>query len=166
MAMRPGAWRRSLLATVLMAAAVVVAACSPHAQSGGNALDAERIAQIQPGVQTRAEVLEILGTPSSVAAFDKRNWYYISSKTQRLAFFKPDRVEQQVILVKFDDSGKVSEVKRYDLEQARAVQPVARATPTRGKELGLVESLYTMLLQGPMGALGAAAEEENEGFVK
>ncbi len=150
--------RRLCLAAVALTAAAT--ACSPRVDTRGNVPDAEMVAQIKPGLHTRNEVAGMLGTPSSLATFDQKTWYYISKKTETTAFFDPKVVEQQVVAVKFDDTGTVAQVDRLGLEDARDVQISDRESPTRGKELGLFEQLYKTLLRG-RGDTGA-----NEGFVK
>ncbi len=159
--MRPFAPRRlwpACAAALLIA--VSVAACTGKSTTRGNTLDAEKIAEIQTGVQTRDEVAKLLGTPSSVATFDKNTWYYIGKRTEKLAFFHPDIKEQNILMVKFGDDGIVQEIKRYGLKDAREIEPVARATPTRGYERGIVETLYQTLLAGPGGILGGGGEQD------
>ena len=78
--------------------------------------------------------------------------------TRSFAFFEPSVVEQQVVVVKFDNAGYVQELNQFDLEDGESVQITSRESPTRGKELGLIEQLYSTLLRG-RGNSGA-----NQGF--
>ncbi|MFO0995143.1 MAG: outer membrane protein assembly factor BamE [Alphaproteobacteria bacterium] len=103
-------------------------------------LDKDAIAEITPGVHTRDNVTQVLGTPSSVASFDKNIWYYIGGQTERIAFFKPEILEQQVVAIKFDESGTVSEIRKYTLQDGKEVEMVERETPTRGRELSFMRS--------------------------
>lgn len=121
--------------------ATVLGACSPIVNNRGNLPEQEIVLEIQPGIHTRADVAAILGTPSTVATFDDRTWYYIGKQTERLAFFEPDTTEQQVLVVQFDDTGTVERIERFDKSMAREVAPVSRKTPTAGKELTFLEQL-------------------------
>ena len=141
-------------------------ACTPMTESQGNNLDPELVKGIKPGLHNRAQVSRILGTPSSTATFDRNIWYYISKRTERLAFFEPEIVDQNVVVVIFNDDGMVSEVKRVNGVDAREVDLVARVTPTRGKELGLMGQLFKTLLRGAGSALGDPGESEDEGFTR
>ncbi len=132
---------RALAIGAALAAACLVAACSPPIEARGNILDDDSIAEITPGVHTRDNVTQVLGTPSSVASFDKNTWYYIGGQTERIAFFKPQVIDQQVVAIKFDESGTVSEIRRYTLKDGKEVEIVARETPTRGRELSFMRSL-------------------------
>jgi len=121
--------------------ALAVASCAPTVDQRGNLPDPEKIAQIQPGVTTKETVAQLLGTPSSVATFGDKTWYYISRRTEQLAFFDPDVIDQQVVAIGFDDSGVVRNVAHNNLADARPVEPSERVTPSAGRELGLLEQL-------------------------
>ena len=124
----------AILATVLLA-------CAPRVATRGNSADAERLAQIEPGRHGRVEVAEILGSPSSTAIFDNEIWYYISQRTETVAFFEPKVRERRVVVVAFDRQGKVSEIRTIGLEEGRRIEPVDRVTPTEGKKLTFFEQI-------------------------
>lgn len=102
----------------------------------------ELIEQVEPEVVSRIDVAEILGSPSTISTFDNDTWYYITQKTQNFAFFKPEIVDQEVLVVRFDDQDMVSEVNRYTIEDGLIVDPVSRKTPTVGNELTLLQQLF------------------------
>ena len=141
-AARAPGWRgkRALLGCAL--AAALLAGCTPIVHQQGHVSDPEALAEIKPGVQTRAEVARLLGTPSAVGTFDDARWYYISRRTETEAFNAPELVDQSVIVIAFDESGVVAEVTSVSTEEARAVVPIDEETATRGRELGLLEQLF------------------------
>lgn len=51
----------------------------------GNMPTNERISRIEVG-DSKEEVRQILGSPSSVVSFDKNTWIYMSSDVRRIAF--------------------------------------------------------------------------------
>lgn len=118
-----------------------MAACAPRIDTRGNSPNPERLAEIVPGKHTRGQVSELLGSPSSIAPFDGETWYYISGRTESLAFFAPAESDRQVIIVRFAKNGVVSDIKTLGLEQARAVELVDRQTPTAGNELTILDQL-------------------------
>ena len=77
-----------------------------------------------------------------IATFDQDTWYYITQKTQNFAFFKPEIIDQQVLVVNFDDRDMVSGVNHYTIEDGLIVDPVSRKTPTVGKELTILQQLF------------------------
>ena len=118
------------------------AACTPTQNVRGYFIDDELIAEIKRGVDDKGSILNVLGSPSNVSTFGTDTWYYISRKTESLAFFEKTVLDQRVVVIKFDDSGVVSEVQRYEADDARAVAFNERITPTHGKQLSFVQQLF------------------------
>ncbi|MEO0717659.1 MAG: hypothetical protein AAFZ06_02150 [Pseudomonadota bacterium] len=63
-------------------------------------------------------------------------------KTEALAFFEPEVVDQQVVTVSFDSTGVVENVNRYGLEDGQVVDLVTRTTPTSGRKLTILQQIF------------------------
>ncbi len=120
---------------------LVLDACASRVDSRGNFLDPGRLAEVRVGTHTREQVSEILGSPSSTAVFDQETWYYISKRTETFAFFKPELKERQVVVLRFDKEGVLSNVNTLGMENGRLIQPVQRKTQTTGSEMGIIEQV-------------------------
>ena len=131
-------FRRLLLATALLGA---VAACTPTIDVRGNTPTPERLAEVKPGKVTRSDVSALLGTPSSTSTFGDENWYYISSKIETYAFYKPEEIERQVVSISFDKSGVVKDVQTLTLKDGKVVDIQGRETPTAGRDMSILEQL-------------------------
>ncbi|MBK8908947.1 MAG: outer membrane protein assembly factor BamE [Rhodospirillales bacterium] len=118
-----------------------VGACAPRVDTHGNTPDPERLAAVTPGVHTRGDVQQVLGSPSSVALFDGETWYYIGNRTETTAFFAPDVIERQVLAVHFNRAGVVDSIQSLGLEQGQEVNLVERETPTSGNELTFIQQI-------------------------
>jgi outer membrane protein assembly factor BamE (lipoprotein component of BamABCDE complex) len=116
-------------------------ACSSMVHTDGVVLDDTKVGSIQPGVQSEDDIKRLIGTPSSQSIYGEKTWYYITRRTSRVAFFDPSVQEQKVIAITFDDSGKVSGVRQYGLNDSQDVSPVARTTPTKGKHLTFLDQM-------------------------
>jgi outer membrane protein assembly factor BamE (lipoprotein component of BamABCDE complex) len=119
----------------------VIASCAAMVEQRGNLPVPEKLAAIEPGVTNKDEVIKILGSPSSVSVFNDKSWYYISRRTGQTAFFEPDVLDQQVFIVSFDDQGVVKTLDHKGVQDAKAIDPVPRATPAPGRELTFLEQL-------------------------
>lgn len=142
--MKPGTMTQPKFGFSLLvgtALAVLLSACAPNIVTRGNLPAPELLTQIQPGLQSRNQVADMLGSPSSVATFGEEIWYYISSQTETIAFYEPEITDQQVVAITFDDAGKVKKIRTYGLEDAQEIEPVARITPTGGREITILEQL-------------------------
>ena len=121
---------------------LAAAACSGDLVTRGNLPDAELIAEVEPGRDSREDVVDKLGSPSSISTFLDRRWYYIGHKTRYVAFFKPEVVERSVFVVAFDDTGLVDNASLYTLEDGVIIDPVSRTTPTEGNELTILQQFF------------------------
>ena len=117
-------------AIVLCAVALVLSGCASRLDTRGNLLDPEKVLEIQPGELTREEVVEILGSPSSIA-----------QRTETFAFFAPKVTERQVLVVKFAKDGKVTAVETVGLDRGQEIDPVERKTPTHGNKITVIEQI-------------------------
>jgi outer membrane protein assembly factor BamE (lipoprotein component of BamABCDE complex) len=118
-----------------------LAACAPTIQQEGNVPDADQVVMINPGVDDKNRVNQLLGSPSAVSAFEDRTWYYISRRTEQTAFLDPEVVEQEVLAISFDAQNIVQDMKVYGLEHGRMVAMVDRVTPTHGNDLTIVQQV-------------------------
>ncbi len=125
-------------AAVLLLAAILTA-CSPMVDTRGNLPPAERLAKVHPGKTSRDEVAEALGTPSTLSAFGDPTWYYVSYRTETIAFFSPKEVERTVLAIDFDERGYVKGVRTLGLEDGQVVSFSDRETPTAGKEMNVLQ---------------------------
>lgn len=142
---------RILLAGLLASGLV---ACAPQVDTRGNLPDPETVLEVQPGVHDRDQVATILGSPSTVATFEDDTWYYISRRTEKIAFFEPEVVDQQVLVVKFGQDGLVADMAVYGMEDGQVIEPVERTTPTSGREMTILQQLF-----GNIGRFNTAQEE-------
>jgi outer membrane protein assembly factor BamE (lipoprotein component of BamABCDE complex) len=126
---------------VVCVAALSTAACASRLDTRGNLPDPERLAEIKPGEQTKEDVADILGSPSSITPFGSNTWYYISNRTETFAFFAPEVIDRHIVMVKFGADDKVTSVDTVGLEAGRKIQPVDRITPTHGNQITAFEQL-------------------------
>lgn len=125
--------------------ALSTASCSLNKEwftdHNGNMPSEERIAKVQLG-QYKEEVYANLGTPSSIISLDQNTWMYMSADVERVAFFKPDEVNRDVLLIRFDDENKVAEIKRLNKQDGQEVQISDKTTPTLGEKPGFFERFF------------------------
>ncbi|MEQ9609710.1 MAG: outer membrane protein assembly factor BamE, partial [Kiloniellaceae bacterium] len=93
-------------------------------------------------VQSRQDIVDLLGSPSTVSTFQDRKWYYIGQKTEEIAFMKPSVIDRQVLVVTFDEGGLVEGTQIYGMDDAVDIEPVDRETPTEGRDLTLLQQLF------------------------
>ena len=147
---------RRLNWAVLLAASATLGACAAVENQRGYVPDQQAVASIEVGMDTKDTVSKKLGDPSSAATFGGDTWYYISSHVEQNAFFAPRATDRNILAVEFAKDGKVADIHKYTLADGRVVDIVSRETPTRGRDLSLIQQIFNAV----PGQIGQSAPTE------
>ena len=129
-------------------ACVCIAGCAAEINARGNTPTDEKLSQVTPGM-SREDVMQVLGSPSTSSTFTDKAWYYIGQRTEDYAFYLPKVLERQVVVVQFDDLGRVEEVKRLEKDDGRTIEMVDRTTPAVARDLSLMQQIFGNLGKAP-----------------
>ncbi len=150
---------RTLTATLLAIGVLGFSAgCTPLRGHQGYIVDPDLVNSVQPGVDTRASVLKVLGKPTLVGQFDEAEWLYISRDTRFFSYNKPKVKAQTVLHIRFNDKGVVSTVNRTGIEQVASINPYNKVTPTLGRRRSFFEDLF-----GKIGSVGTGPGAGGQG---
>ena len=122
-------------------ASVALVGCESIVDHRGFSPTPGSVEKLEVGTQSREDVIRLIGAPSAVATFNPNTWYYITQQQETFAFFKPEITEQHILQLTFNDAGRLTAVKNYDLKDSRDITMVSRVTPTAGKGLTILEQL-------------------------
>jgi outer membrane protein assembly factor BamE (lipoprotein component of BamABCDE complex) len=125
-------------------ACLLVTSCGwlmPPPQLRGNKVDPEALKELVPGTSTKADVSAIIGSPTARDSFDDNTWLYISEVTQERIGRTLGELNQDVVVVNFDDKGVLTNVHKLDKEDALPVSVIARTTPSPGTEASFMQQL-------------------------
>lgn len=146
--------RRALCGVALLG---ILSGCEETIHLRGNTPDPQAVESIKPGAHKKADITRLLGSPSTIATFDKEVWYYIGGKVKTVSFFEPELLERTVLTVHFDKQGVVTGINEKDASKNVEVSLIERETPTRGKELTILQQLI-----GNVGRFGTPKSFEEE----
>ncbi|MBQ8662057.1 MAG: outer membrane protein assembly factor BamE [Alphaproteobacteria bacterium] len=147
---------------LMSACAITMAVCACSTQKtnewfvshNGNMPSNERIEQIAKG-DSREKVRQVLGSPSTVVSLDKNTWIYMSADVKRVAFLAPEEVDRDVLTIRFDDKGTVTEVERMNKEHGREIKVSSDATEAPGEQIGFFRKYFGGVGQyNPFGGMG------------
>ena len=141
-----------------LALPLAVAGCETIVDTRGFAATPGSLEKLETGTQSREDVVRLIGSPSTVATFNPNVWYYITQKQEYYAFFRPTMLEQNVIQLSFNESGRLTAIKKYELSDSRDIAMVSRITPTAGKEITVLEQIM-----GNVGRFSGPRQETNPG---
>jgi outer membrane protein assembly factor BamE (lipoprotein component of BamABCDE complex) len=132
-------------------------ACSPIVSHQGFQVVDVRPADVKIGADTRSTVLEKLGSPTTTSTFDKDVWFYMSQFRTQTSFYNPKVIKRDIVAIAFDhDTEQVKSVDAFTLEDGRVIAYNTHETPTRGREMTILEQLV-----GSIGAGSVLPPDQN-----
>ena len=142
---------RISLTFAALSVAALTAACAPTiGQNGFQAIDAKPT-DIVAGTDTRQTVLTRLGSPSTTSTFEKDTvWYYISQTTEKYTYNRPQVTQRSVTEITFNEAGQVAAVRTLGLDDGQRLAMNANETPTRGRQLTILEQLLGNVGRGQL----------------
>ena len=140
----PPTIRRSTLIGLTLISCLLLSSCSwlgPHPTMRGNKVDADLLKELTPGVSSKADVTAVIGSPTARATFDENTWIYISEVTQPRIGRTLGELDQNVVVLNFDQGGVLQTVQKLDKADSLPVNVVARTTPSPGTEASFMQQL-------------------------
>lgn len=122
-----------------LAGAGLLAACGETVATHGHIILPSRLAQIQPGQSTRADVLQLLGSPSTTGTMSDDRWYYMTNTTKDKPLNPNLLQKSQLVEISFDPSGTVTGLVQKTEADSKSLDPDLTTTPTHGQALGLID---------------------------
>ena len=78
-----------------------------------------------------------------------------STRRERIAFLTPRTKQRAITAIRFGEDDVVEELLTYDETDGEVIRYASRETPTRGRELGLLEQIF-----GTVGAVALPNTDE------
>ena len=132
-------------------AAAGLSACSPiTSYSGFQAIDSDP-KDVKVGTDTKSTVRAKLGSPSVQSTFDPNVWFYVSQIKARAAFRRPQIIKRDIVALGFDKETEVLKtLDTLSLKDGKVIAFNGRETPTRGREMTILEQLLGSVGRGSM----------------
>jgi outer membrane protein assembly factor BamE (lipoprotein component of BamABCDE complex) len=138
---------------------LMLAGCQSLYRNHGWAPTDEDLSAIAVGTDTRETVAQAIGAPGTSGILADSGWYYVQSRYEHYAYRAPKEIDRQVVAISFDDSGVVSNVERFGLEDGQVVALSRRVTDENTRGVGFLRQLFgnlgrldaSQLLGGPSG---------------
>lgn len=109
-------------------ALVATAACASVYRNHGYVPSEDELSEIVVGVDSRATVDDVIGSPSAGGLLKGGDYYYVRSRMKHFGMLEPEVVERQVVAISFDDQDLVQNIERFGLEDGRVVTLTRRVT--------------------------------------
>lgn len=148
---RPRTLLPALRRAGVIGAVVLVSACSPQFRYHGYTPSEQELSAIEIGRTTRAEVIELLGSPTAGGALNSTGAYYVSSVFRHYGYTAPSEVEREVLAILFDGNDRVVNVESYGLQDGQVVVLSRRVTDDN-----IADRTFIRQLMGNFGRINAA----------
>lgn len=144
--MRSQLRHQSVLPRVLPLLALVLGlpGCSLfHSQTvyRGQTADSRDVAELVPGVSTKADVQTELGSPTNIPSFDQNTWLYLGQQTRTRVARTPGIEKQTVTVVTFDQDGVLTGIDTKPTPNGMQLAIAGGATPSPGSEASFMGQL-------------------------
>ncbi len=128
----------------------IATACTPVIDHHGFVTEDNAPVTAVVGTDSKETLLTKYGNPSSIGTFNDQVWYYIGDVQSQYAFYKPKTIERKVTVLNFDDRDTVTEIHQLTLANGRVIEYDGRKTPTRGREVTLLEQILGSVGRSPV----------------
>lgn len=146
---------------------IFLTACNPTLRNHGYIATSDKPQAVETGSDTKASVLARLGNPSVEGTFDEEletdTWYYMSATRQRFAYLRPKIEDRSITAISFNEDGQVTKVAEYGIEDGQYVNYVDRKTPTRGRQVSILEQIFGTLGRLPTDRIGGNSDTPGGG---
>lgn len=124
---------------------IILNACVSRLEKHGYMFDLSDYEMLREGVTGKEKVLRIMGSPTLVSDLGgSEAWIYCSEKVNHFLFFRPDILERNLLVIKFDESDIVRELKRIDLgDENQRFNFVSNYTSVNGHQMGFFKSIFS-----------------------
>ena len=130
--------RAALVACVLMMAV----GCTTLYQNHGYIPSDEQLAEVQVGVDTRDTVVNLIGPPSAGSVTDGDGYFYVQSRFRLLGPLKAKEIAREIVAIRFDDMGLVSNVEKFGLDNGNVVNLSRRVTEDLVRDTTFLRQLF------------------------
>jgi len=117
-----------------------LAGCTATYQNHGYVPPDEDLAQLVPGVDTRATVDDVIGAPSASGVLSG-DYYYVRSRVKNFGMYNPEVIERQVLAISFDQQNVIANIERFDLRDGNVVPLSRRVTTSSVQSKGFLRQI-------------------------
>nr|WP_246156535.1 outer membrane protein assembly factor BamE [Aquicoccus porphyridii] len=150
--------RATARAIIISLALVAVAGCTPIMRNHGYVPSDAELQEITVGIDSRATVEDVLGTPSAGAFMEGGDIYYVRSQVRHFGMLEPKVIDREIVAISFDGSDVVQNIERFGLEQGRPVVLSRRVTDS-----SVAGKSFLRQLMGNLGRFNAGEMLETRG---
>ena len=137
--------RRLAKAALVGAALSMAVGCTTLYRNHGYAPSDDDLAEILVGIDTRDTVADVIGPPTAGGVLNNGGFFYVQSRFRYFGPLEPREIDREVVAIRFDDEGVVSNVERFGLEDGQVVALSRRVTQDNVRDTTFIRQLFGAL---------------------
>lgn len=142
--------RHALRGIMAVCVAASLSACVAEFRNHGFIPPEGELEQFIVGEATKDTIEAAFGKPQASGLLEASGWYYVRSQFRHYGAFEPKEINRQVLAISFDESGTVSNIERFGLEDGKVITLSRRVTQTNVQGITFISQLL-----GSVGNLSA-----------
>lgn len=116
--------------------------CTTLYRNHGYVPSDEQLSEVLIGVDTRDTVADVVGPPTAGGVSNGGGFFYVQSQFRLLGPLEPKEIDREVVAIRFDAEGVVSNVERFGLENGRIVPLSRRVTQDNVRDTTFIRQLF------------------------
>ena len=132
---------RTFAFLTVMAVTLAISGCTATIRNHGYIPPEEDLQELVVGIDTRASVEDVVGSPTAGGILEGGNYFYVRSTVRTFGPRRPEVVDRQVLAISFDENGVLSNIESFGLEDGRVVTLSRRVTDSNIKGISLLRQL-------------------------
>lgn len=133
---------RLVRASLLCAGLTLAVGCTTLYRNHGYVPTDEQLSEVLVGVDTRDTVADVVGPPTASGVVNGGDYFYVQSRFRLLGPLEPKEIDREVVAIRFDADGVVSNVERFGLENGRVVPLSRRVTQDNVRDTTFLRQLF------------------------
>ncbi len=128
---------------------VVTSSCISRLEKHGYMFDLSDHETIQEDITSKERTLKIMGSPTVIAELGRdESWIYYAEDVKHLLFFKPKITSRNILIVRFDNSDTVTELRKIDLaNEEKKLTFSSNYTAVDNHKSGFFKSIFSNIGQ-------------------
>lgn len=116
--------------------------CTTMYRNHGYVPSDDQLAEVLVGVDTRDTVADVVGPPTAAGVSNSGGFFYVQSRFRRFGPLEPREIDREVVAIRFDGEGVVSNVERFGLEDGNVVALSRRVTQDNVRDTTFIRQLF------------------------
>ena len=118
-----------------------ISSCVSNYEYTGLKISPEDFDKIKKSKMSQNDLIEFVGSPTFSSELGGNTWYYVYTITDKVAFFRPTLVDEEVVAIKFKDDGSFLDLKKYTQDDINKISFSDESTPTLGTETNPMQQI-------------------------